>query len=54
LKPPGFNLSAYEVKKRFQAFAFKRNLCRYTPVEETIAELLTQIPPEALKAGKAR
>jgi hypothetical protein len=30
LKAPGFNPRAYKVKNRFQSFAFKFNLYRYT------------------------
>jgi hypothetical protein len=30
LKAPGFNPRSYQVKPRFQAFAFKSNLFRYT------------------------
>jgi hypothetical protein len=36
LKPPGFNPRAYEVKTRFQAFAFK---CNFVPLHNGIAKM---------------
>jgi hypothetical protein len=54
LKAPGFNPRAYEVKKRFQAFAFKCSLYRYIAAEkETAAEKAATDARIAAKATAA-
>jgi hypothetical protein len=58
LKAPGFNSSAYKVKKRFQAFAFTFNLRHYKTGIEDLDQLVESLskrndPIHAMEVGLA-